>query len=176
MKHGKRDDRSFEKMGIDGSTGVLPMRFIADAMLGRLAKWMRIMGFDVAYYRRIEDRELVRLALKDSRMILTRDTLLIRRKQAEGNCFLVEGNSYKEQLKQVVKQFSLDPYRDLLTRCIACNMPLAEIDKETVKESVPEYVYQNQNSFLTCPGCGRIYWPATHRDGIIKTLEEIFRA
>ncbi|MBI5633055.1 MAG: Mut7-C RNAse domain-containing protein [Nitrospirae bacterium] len=151
------------------------MMFIADAMLGRLAKWMKIMGCDVAYYRRIEDRELVHLALKDNRMILTRDTLLVRRKRAKGNFFLVEGNSYKDQLKQVAKQFSLNPYENLLTRCIECNIPLTEIDREKVKELIPEYVYGNQKNFLTCPGCGRIYWPATHKDGIMKTLEEIFR-
>lgn len=163
-------------MVIDGRTGVFPVRFIADAMLGRLAKWMRIMGCDVAYYRRIEDRELVNLALKDSRMILTKDTLLIQRKRAKGNFFLVEGNSYKDQLKQVARQFSLNPYKNLLTRCIECNIPLTEINKEKVLDSVPKYVYNSQDTFLICPGCRKIYWPATHRDGIMKTLEEIFKA
>ena len=163
-------------MVVDGRTGVVHMRFIADAMLGRLTKWMRIIGCDVAYYRRIGDRELVNLALKDSRMILTKDTLLIQRKKAKGNFFLVGGNSYKDQLKQVVKQFSLNPYKNLLTRCIECNIELTAIDKEKVSDSVPEYVYNSQDTFMACPECGRIYWPATHRDGIIKTLQEIFKA
>lgn len=162
-------------MVIDGRPGVHHMRFIADAMLGRLAKWMRIMGYDVAYYRRIGDRELVNMALKDSRMILTKDTLLIRRKKAKGNFFLVGGNSYKDQLKQVAKQFSLKPYKNLLTRCIECNIPLTDIAKEKVRNDVPDHVYNSQDTFLTCPGCGKIYWPATHRDGIVKTLEEIFK-
>jgi uncharacterized protein with PIN domain len=163
-------------MVIDGRTGVLHMRFIADAMLGRLAKWMRIMGCDVAYYRRIGDRELVNMALKDSRMILTKDTLLIQRKKAKGNFFLVEGNSYKDQLKQVAAQFSLNSYKNLLTRCIECNIPLTDIAKEKVRNAVPEHVYNSQDTFLTCQGCGKIYWPATHKDGIVKTLEEIFKA
>lgn len=152
------------------------MRFIADAMLGRLAKWMRILGCDVSYYREIDDREIVDLALKEGRMILTKDTLLIKRKKARGNFFLVEGNSYKEQLKQVAEHFSVDPYNGLLTRCIECNLLLAAIDKETVRDAVPEYVYNSRDSFRRCPGCEKIYWPATHKDGIMTTLQEIFRA
>lgn len=85
------------------------MKFIADAMLGRLAKWMRIIGCDVAYYRKIEDAELVDLAAEDGRLILTKDNLLIKRRKAKGNFFLVAGNSYKQQLKQVARHFSQDP-------------------------------------------------------------------
>ena len=152
------------------------MKFIADAMLGRLAKWMRVIGCDVAYYRKIDDAELVDLAIKDGRLILTRDNLLIKRRKAKGNFLLVGGNSYKEQLKQVAHQFSIDPYQNLLTRCIECNISLTETDKEKVKEFIPEYVYKNESSFRRCPGCKKIYWPATHKNEIIKTLMEIFKA
>jgi uncharacterized protein with PIN domain len=151
------------------------MKFIADTMLGRLAKWMRIIGCDVVYYRKIEDAELVDLAAKEGRLILTKDNLLIKRRKARGNYFLVERNSYKEQLRPVIKHFSIDPYQNLLTRCIECNTSLTEISKVNVKELVPEYVYNSQISFRRCPECERIYWPATHKDEIIKTLKEIFR-
>ena len=150
------------------------MKFIADTMLGRLAKWMRVIGCDVVYYRKIEDGELVYQAFYEGRLILTRDTLLIKRRKAKGNSFMVEGNSYKDQLRQVAREFSLDPYQNLLTRCIECNLLLTETDKERVRDSVPEYVYKSQACFRTCPGCGKVYWPATHRDGIVKTLVEIF--
>lgn len=152
------------------------MKFIADAMLGRLAKWMRIMGCDVSYYRRIGDSELVDLALKEGRLILTKDTLLIRRKKARGNFFLVNGNSYKDQLKQVAGELSIDPYKDLLTRCVECNVPLTETSREKIRDSVPRYVFVSQDSFRTCPACGKVYWPATHRDGIMKMLGEIFNS
>ncbi|MEW6713560.1 MAG: Mut7-C RNAse domain-containing protein [Nitrospirota bacterium] len=151
------------------------MKFIADAMLGRLAKWMRIIGCDVAYYRKIEDAELVELAAKDNRLILTKDNLLIKRRKAKGNYFLVESNSYKEQLKQMVTRFSIDPYQSLLTRCIECNILLTEIAKDEGRESVPEYVYNSQTSFMRCPECEKIYWPATHKSKIIKTLKDIFK-
>lgn len=150
------------------------MKFIADAMLGRLAKWMRAIGCDVAYSRKIEDGELVNRAVREGRLILTRDTLLIRRRKAKGNFFFVEGDSYKDQLKQVTEQFSIDPYQDLLTRCIECNIPLEEVDKEQIMDAVPAYVYTTQDSFRRCPGCRKIYWPATHRDGMVRTLEQIF--
>lgn len=151
------------------------MKFIADAMLGRLATWMRIIGCDVAYYRAIEDDDLVDLAAKDSRLILTKDTLLIRRRKAKGNFLLIGGNSYQEQLKQVVQHFSIDPYQNLLARCIRCNIPLTEIDREKITKLVPEYVYHRQGVFRTCPECRRIYWPATHRDEMLKKLREILR-
>jgi uncharacterized protein with PIN domain len=149
------------------------LKFIADSMLGRLAKWMRFIGCDVTYYRMIGDSELVDLAQREGRIILTRDTLLIKRRKAKGNSFLVEGNSYKDQLKQVIRHFSINPSRDLLTRCVECNLILSNIEKEKVKDTIPEYVYMTQESFSVCPGCHRIYWSATHKEAIMKLLEEV---
>ena len=150
------------------------MQFVADAMLGRLARWMRTIGCDVAYYRDIKDRDLTDIAQRENRMILTRDTLLIKRKRVRGNAFFVEGDSYKDQLRQVVLTFSIDPYQNLLTRCIECNVRLEDIDREKVVGSLPEYVSKSQDFFRTCLRCSRIYWPATHKDSIMKTLHEIF--
>lgn len=149
------------------------MKFIADSMLGRLARWLRILGCDVEYYQRIDDGELVDRAFREGRVILTRDTLLIKRRKARGNSFLVEGNSYKDQLRQVVRHFSIDPHKNFLTRCIECNFPLADIPKEEVKGSVPEYVFTTQDLFASCPRCHRTYWGATHKEGMEKMLRDI---
>ncbi|MBI5048473.1 MAG: Mut7-C RNAse domain-containing protein [Deltaproteobacteria bacterium] len=146
-------------------------RFIADAMLGKLAKWLRIMGCDVEYFSSISDRELVERAHSSGRIILTRDTLLIRRRKAKNNHFFIHSDRYKEQVKQVVKHFSIDPYAKILTRCILCNEPLINIDKEEIKDKAPIYVYETQNTFETCPSCGRLYWQATHRDKMVRQLE-----
>lgn len=149
------------------------MRFIADSMLGRLARWMRFIGCDVTYYRAIGDSELVDMAQREGRIILTRDTLLVKRRRAKGISFLVDGNSYEEQLRQVIRHFSINPSRDLLTRCAECNLALSMIEKEKAKGSIPEYVYMTQETFSICPGCHRIYWSATHKEAIITVLEEV---
>jgi len=148
-------------------------RFIADDMLGKLAKWMRIMGCDVEYFRSITDKELAERAYASGRIILTRDTLLIRRRKVKGNHFFVIGDSYKDQIRQVVKHFPIDPYSQILTRCILCNKPLINIDKASIESKVPLYVYESQDSFETCPSCKRIYWDASHKERMIKQLEEI---
>lgn len=150
-------------------------KFIADTMLGRLAKWMRIMGCDVEYLQDISDKELVERAASGGRIILTRDTLLIKRRKAKYNHFFVQDDSYDKQLRQVVKHFSIDPYKQILTRCIICNEPLINIGKESAKEKVPDYVYETQTSFETCPWCKRIYWNATHKQRMIEQLEEILK-
>ena len=150
-------------------------RFIADDMLGKLAKWMRIMGCDVEYFRSITDKELAERAYASGRIILTRDTLLIRRRKVKGNHFFVIGDSYKDQIRQVVKHFSIDPYSQILTRCIICNEPLVNIDKASIASKVPAYVYETQNTFETCPSCKRIYWNATHKERMVKQLEEILK-
>jgi len=148
-------------------------RFIADTMLGKLTRWMRMIGCDVEYFPRITDKELVERAYRSGRIILTRDTLLIRRRKARNNHFFVRGDGYKDQLRQVVKEFSINPTSHLLTRCLLCNEPLLDIDKSLVEGRVPPYVYETQDAFKTCPSCHRLYWGATHRDEMIKQLKEI---
>lgn len=150
-------------------------RFIADSMLGKLAKWLRIIGYDVTYYPRIPDEELIERAEREGRVILTRDTLLIQRRKARDNHFFVEGDSYKDQLRQVVEHFSLNPLNKTLTRCLVCNGLLLPLDKHDAGKKVPPYVYETQDEFKTCPSCGRIYWGATHKDEMTKQLKKILR-
>ncbi|MBI5287286.1 MAG: Mut7-C RNAse domain-containing protein [Deltaproteobacteria bacterium] len=150
-------------------------RFIADTMLGKLARWMRMIGCDVEYFPKISDRELVERAYRSGRIILTRDTRLIQRRKARNNHCFVQGDSYKDQLRQVVKRFSIGPGTPSLTRCLLCNKLLLDIDKGSVEGKVPPYVYETQDSFKTCPACGRLYWGATHKDEMVRQLKEILR-
>jgi len=149
-----------------------PIRLIADSMLGRLAKALRMLGFDVAYDPFAEDRELIRQAREDGRVMLTRDTGLMRRRDLPRHVF-VESDHVREQLAQVARELGLKlDQRAAFTRCIVCNEPLDEVAKELVREQVPPYVYRTQERFARCPGCGRIYWRGTHIAGMERKIEQ----
>lgn len=150
-------------------------RFVADAMLGKLARWMRVLGCDVEYFPSIGDRELVELAASSGRLILTRDTLLVRRRGARSNHFFVEGDDCRSQLRQVVERFAIDPFAHFLTRCLECNAQLAVIGKSAVRKRVPAYIYETQTEFRICPICGRIYWQGTHRHGMAREIAQLLK-
>jgi len=152
---------------------IMETRFLADVMLGRLATWLRLLGCDVEYFREMPDGELVERAARSGRVILTRDVELTRRRKARGNCFLVRGDGYKDQLRQVVAAFSIDPFARLLTRCLRCNEPLTEIDRSAARGKVPPFVFATQREFRSCGGCGRIYWRGTHRFEAIRLAREV---
>jgi uncharacterized protein with PIN domain len=158
---------------VNVSPMVTPVRFLADAMLGKLAKWLRTLGCDVAYDPDISDREIAERGHREGRVILTRDTLLIRRREVRDNHFLVHGDSYRDQLRQVVDHFAIDPKGGLFTRCVRCNEPIAEVDKLQVAGKVPPFVYETQESFGSCARCGRIYWKATHWEEMERHRKEM---
>lgn len=137
------------------------MKFIADVMLGRLAKHLRLLGLDVLYERTFSDNEVIRLSLEQDRIILTRDTGLAKRPLAAAHLFITS-DRMREQLDQVLA--SIDPITAIhpLTRCAVCNEPLTPIKKEDVINRVPSYVYEKYSRFLQCARCGRIYWQGTH--------------
>jgi len=135
------------------------MKFIADVMLGRLAKRMRLLGVDVLYNSALDDNEIIRLSLEQDRAILTRDTGLAARPLAANHLF-INRDRVQEQVAQILSAFPLES--NPLTRCSECNEPLKPLDKREVRDLVPSYVYETNNEFLRCPGCGRIYWNGSH--------------
>ncbi len=151
----------------------MEQRFIADAMLGKLARWLRVMGCDVEYFPAIDDGELVERAYRGGRLILTRDTLLVRRRRAQLNHFFVRGDDYRDQVRQVVAAFDIDPFAHFLSRCLECNVLLVEVGREVVAERVPPYVFATQETFRACPACGRLYWRGTHRTRMVEELKGI---
>jgi uncharacterized protein with PIN domain len=147
------------------------MKFIADAMLGRLARWLRLMGLDTLYYADIRDSELLMLAKGQERIILTRDTGILKR-GIEG-CVLIESEDPFEQLEQVFRQLRPGTPREM--RCANCNGALEAVPKEDVADSVPEYVYLNHSRFLRCTGCGNIYWEGSQYLNIKSRMDEILK-
>jgi uncharacterized protein len=161
-------------MTADHSSGpaVPAPRFLADRMVGKLARWLRILGYDTVYLPQLSPEGVMREGRRQSRLILTRDTRLLRRKDAPPFVF-VQSDRFREQLQQVVDTLHLDPLRALFTRCVGCNRTLEEVAKDQVRGRVPEYVWQTQNEFRRCPGCQRVYWGATHRDHVLAELQRL---
>lgn len=147
-------------------------KFFADAMLGSLARWMRTLGYDVLYESDIDDAAILLRAASEGRVVLTRDTHLLKRRLARGRAVFIESESLSGQLKQVVSLFPIERER-LLTRCLRCNALLERVEKETVKAKVPPYVFSTQNDFSTCPSCGRTYWGATHRERMLEEIKKL---
>lgn len=149
------------------------MKFIADAMLGKLAKWLRMLGYDTLYYSDIDDDELVRFAIREDRILLTRDRLLCRRRMVRARCVFVDWGTTGEQVRQVMKQLDLKLSRDLLfTRCTVCNGEIAPISKSELYGRVPPYVFQTQSEFGFCANCDKIYWRGTHVEHVLDALAQ----
>ena len=147
--------------------------FIADAMLGRLARWLRFLGFDTVYFPGIIDARLIRIALEQNRTILTRDTRLIRVKGLRSYLLIASDDPF-QQLLETISTFKLRQFR-LLSRCVKCNGNLLKIkDKSEVKDSVPEYVFLHYNLFRKCADCGKIYWEGTHPRKFREEIQGIF--
>jgi hypothetical protein len=148
------------------------LRFILTKELGRLAKWLRILGYDSEYFTEDNASSLIITALRDGRIILTRNSRLPQPKGVK--ILLIEAEKIKAQISETLKKLKITPEENLMfTRCILCNVELAPVAKEKVKDKVPEYVYETQEAFITCPKCQRIYWQGTHWGNVEKTLKEI---
>lgn len=145
------------------------MKFIADAMLGRLAKWLRILGQDTVYSPDLEDQDLVRLARAEDRLLLTRDTELARRRGLRS--LLVESDRFEDQLAQVLRELNLD--LDGPARCARCNALLQAMDRSAAKGRVPPYVYRRHREFTMCPECDRVYWRGTHWQRMRERIDRI---
>lgn len=155
------------------SASPAPPRLLADAMLGGLARWLRVLGIDVAYDPELDDDELVKRAVAESRTILTRDSRLIQRRAARNHLF-IRSEVVEEQLLQVLSEL---PIRvngdDLFGRCLRCNTPLREMAAAEARRRVPPYVARTQEEFRYCPTCDRIYWAATHVQRMLRKLEKL---
>ena len=150
------------------------MKFICDDNLGKLAKWLRTLGYDTLFYSTMSDQQLIKKALDQGRTILTLDNNLIQMKAVQ-NYLLIKSDQPLEQLKEVVSHFKLKKDEEsFFTRCLVCNTPLEEIEKEKIKDRLYPYVYKTQEHFVYCSTCDKIYWSATHMDHMKEKLRKVF--
>ncbi len=137
-------------------------------MLGRLARWLRVLGYDTLYSSELDDPELAERALAEDRILLTRDRELSKRRGLQ--VLLLQDDQIEGQLREVVNGLKLKT-NDAFSRCIQCNLVLEEIDKETARPHVPPFVYTTYDRFRRCPRCERVYWRGTHWARMLATLE-----
>jgi len=154
---------------MNDSTGEL--KFAADRMLGRLARWLRVLGLDVICGPHLTGYGLIRAARQEQRLILTRDRRLKQKQPPE--FILIESDHYPEQLRQVIQECGLIVGAALFTRCLECNAVLQPKSKPSVETMVPPYVLATQDNFFWCPKCRRVYWPATHHQRMMEELRKI---
>ena len=152
------------------------MKFLSDSSLGRLSKWLRILGYDTIYHRGAADRSFLRRAEKEVRVVLTRRKDVLK-KNHSGPIVFVESDRMEDQIVEVLAKLGLEPTPEkFFTICLECNAPLKKVEKGEVRPEIPDYVYESQQDFRRCPGCGRIYWSGTHRERVMKTLEKLLKS
>ena len=140
-------------------------------MVGRLAKWLRLLGYDTMYANNLTDTEMLDVAESEGRIILTRDRLLIRRRRCR-NYIFIQSDHWRQQLKQVYLEAGLACDR-MLSMCALCNRLLVPVDRNSVESLVPAYVYRTLEAFQKCDQCLRIFWSATHVCESHKELESL---
>ncbi len=149
-------------------------KFIVDCNVGKLTKWLRLMGYDAQFFNGSDDSQLVAAAQAESRVILSRDTRIMKRRvitSGQLKAVLIQSDEPERQIRQVIDTLHLDCQFRPFTLCLECNQPLVERDKDEVKELVPPYVFKTQSQFRQCPNCQRIYWRGTHWRAMTQKLE-----
>ena len=150
------------------------MKFMCDQMLGSLAKWLRILGFDTYFANnKMTDNELLNIAFKENRVLISRDKeLIIRGNKKKIKTIELISKNLDDQLRDVFKNFKIN-YKNILSRCILCNTLLINIKKNMIKDKVPELIFENNEKFWFCKKCDKVYWTGSHYDKIKLKINEI---
>jgi len=166
----------FESFDVASVTRVRPMplrdlRFLLDVHLGRLARYLRLAGFDAFYSRDLDDAELAQISSEQRRVLLTRDRGLLKRRSVTRGYFVRE-TSPPRQLAEVLRRFDLRRHVRPFSRCMACNGPLDAVDKREVAAEVPERSRTHFDAFLRCRSCRRVYWQGSHHVRLTRLIAD----
>jgi uncharacterized protein with PIN domain len=147
-------------------------RFFADVHLGRLARYLRLVGFDTAYERDCEDAQLAATAAREGRIVLTHDGGLLKRNVVTHGMF-VRAPQPRAQLLEVARRLQLLSRFKPFTRCLECNGTLTTASKPDVAALVPQRAWRSHEQFVRCTSCGRVYWAGTHHERLRRLVEDI---
>jgi len=150
-------------------------RFVLDTHLGRLAAWLRMIGFDTLYRNDYDDRELARISAGQHRILLTRDRGLLKRSEVTHGYYVRE-TAPRRQLEEVVRRFDLAGSLDPFSRCMACNELLRDVPKESVADRMPPVSRARYDEVRECPGCGRVFWKGSHYRRMQRVLALLSQA
>jgi len=153
------------------------LRFIVDANVARIGRWLRMMGFDTLVFNQPDDWEMVRIALEEGRIIITRDTQVVKRRvisTGQVRALLVSDDNPGVQIQDVIRKYNLRDYPlHPFFICLEDNTPLVPRLPGDVKDRVPPYVFKTQHEFVECPACHRIYWKGTHWQAMNRQLGKL---
>jgi uncharacterized protein with PIN domain len=167
----------FEAIDISPIVSVRPHplrepKFVLDVHLGRLARYLRLLGFDTAYGDSSEDRDLAAVSREQGRTLLTRDRGLLKR-SAVTHGYFVRGRLPRRQIVEVMRRFDLVRNVTPFTRCLSCNGPLTPVAKADVLDRLPPLTAELHDTFWTCGRCGRVYWRGTHYERLQALVDDV---
>jgi len=154
----------------------MEIKFIADNNVGKLARWLRLMGYDTVLLEQKDDKQMIGIALSNARVILTKDAQFMKRRlvtDGKIKAVHIKHDDPRLQVQEVVKTLELDYHFKPFSLCLECNRQLIPRDKEEVKNLVPVRVLETQTQYRQCPACRRIYWPGTHWQAMVKKLQDL---
>jgi uncharacterized protein with PIN domain len=149
-------------------------RFIADNNVGKLARWLRLMGYDTLLFKQKDDARMIKTALGENRVILTKDAQFMRRRLVTNGrikTIHIKRDDPELQVQEVVETMKLDCHFKPFSLCLECNRVLIARDKEQVKNLIPAHVFETQTQYTECSSCHRIYWPGTHWQAMVRKLQ-----
>jgi hypothetical protein len=162
-----------ESVTEEGVSAIEPeLRFVLDVHLGRLASYLRMLGFDTLYRNDLDDPEIERIAKSEHRIVLTRDRQILKRSGIGIGCLIRSADS-KEQLAQVAKRYPLASRAKSFTRCLRCNGKIRSVPKENILELLEPLTVKYYNEFFQCESCERVYWKGSHYDRMMRIIGEL---
>lgn len=152
----------------------MPPRFAAEKTLGKLTRWLRLLGFDTLYESGGAEEKFIEAMEKD-RILLTR-TQRIRKQFASRRLIFIESDHLERQLTQIFSELGLTAAQTRpFSRCLQCNLPIVAVEKPSLRGRVPDYIFETHEHFQKCPGCGRIYWPGSHTRRSLEKIRQLFK-
>ena len=162
-----------------GGDTISEIRFIVDHNVGKLTKWLRMMGYDSLFFNGSDDSDMVKQALTEDRIILTRDTEIMKRRVITNGrleAVLIKSENPEHQMQQLMAIIDFKQQLRPFTLCLECNQPLVARSPEDVADHVPPYVYKTQKQYMECPSCHRIYWQGTHWEAMTRRLKQLLNS